>query len=108
MTLSNISFLFLRTGIPYTYASLISSESGLLRWWNVFGVGDAASKPEIGRFRATPSEEAVMALTTDSRNSVLITADTRGVIAVWNIENYCGSTFNVSTVGPRYNSPIGT
>ena len=54
------------------------------------------SGPQCSRFRAAPEEESVVALTTDRRNEILITGDTKGQICVWNIQFYCGSAQNVS------------
>ena len=37
------------------------------------------------------ADEAVLALATDSTNSVLVSGDTHGRVAVWDISDYCTS-----------------
>ncbi|CAH1794020.1 unnamed protein product [Owenia fusiformis] len=66
-------------------ATLISSEAGTLFWWCIFG-----QKHELGSFYAPElADESVLALSTNPSNSILLTGDTTGNLAVWNILEYC-------------------
>ncbi|KAI0223371.1 WD repeat-containing protein 49 [Lamellibrachia satsuma] len=68
-------------------ATLISSEAGYLHWWNVW-----MPRHEMGHcYLPDEADEAVLALATDSTNSVLVSGDTQGRVAVWDISDYCTS-----------------
>lgn len=81
--------LFLRTRLRghscKGSASLVSSEGGHARFWDLFGAGDP-----IGEFPITQcADENVLALRTDTSDHILISGDTLGYIAVFPIREYC-------------------
>ncbi|XP_020912310.1 WD repeat-containing protein on Y chromosome isoform X2 [Exaiptasia diaphana] len=66
-------------------ATLISSESGVLEFWCLYGT----AKP-MGRFYAGEEENAfVLAMATDTSNDLLVTGDSTGRITIWDISSYC-------------------
>ncbi|CAH1274614.1 EFCAB8 [Branchiostoma lanceolatum] len=73
------------TGRPSDCAILISSEAGTINWWCIYG-----TKHHMGYFYAPDTEEeSVLGLATSPDNNVLVTGDTMGYIAVWDITDYC-------------------
>ncbi|PVD39372.1 hypothetical protein C0Q70_02002 [Pomacea canaliculata] len=79
-------FLKGRASVKHTEkAMLLSSEAGVIRWWNIF-----SQKPEMGYFYAPDlADESVLAMCSKPNNSILITGDTQGIIKVWDIMDYC-------------------
>ncbi|XP_064389341.1 WD repeat-containing protein 64-like isoform X2 [Halichondria panicea] len=64
-------------------ASLVASgPSGYVHFWNLYE-GRAA----MGRFRATRA--SITAMTGDSQDTVLFTAESHGHVCVWSIADYC-------------------
>eukprot|EP00058_Branchiostoma_floridae_P018136 XP_002603625.1 hypothetical protein BRAFLDRAFT_126931 [Branchiostoma floridae] len=72
-------------GRPSDCALLISSEAGTINWWCIYG-----TKHHMGYFYAPDiEEESVLGLASSPDNNVLVTGDTMGYIAVWDITEYC-------------------
>ncbi|XP_028395533.1 WD repeat-containing protein on Y chromosome-like [Dendronephthya gigantea] len=66
-------------------AILVSSQSGVLEFWSMFG----PLKPR-GSFYAPPDPGCtVLGLATDRANDILISGDTAGYVTVWDIKEYC-------------------
>ncbi|XP_072168406.1 cilia- and flagella-associated protein 337-like [Diadema setosum] len=67
---------------------LVSSEAGKLHFWAVYG----QHKRHRGSFYSSDSregEESVLALGTNTDNSLLLSGDTMGHLYIWNIEHHC-------------------
>lgn len=102
-------------------ATLVSSEAGHLRWWNVYGrlseLGQltmlllpAVIKLSIrqvcmiillilGSFYVpVNANEIVLALNANTTSSELVTGDTGGWLAIWNIADYCRTAGGVSDI----------
>ncbi|GFO38221.1 WD repeat-containing protein on y chromosome-like isoform x1 [Plakobranchus ocellatus] len=79
-------FLKARASIRFTESAiLISSEGGVLRWWNIY-----SQHKEMGWFYA-PSipDESVLAMCSKPNDGLLITGDTQGMVRCWDIMDYC-------------------
>lgn len=67
----------------------------MLNIYRVYGSGDLSGSPNnyvlfTGSFAMTNmEEECVIAMKTDASNELLLTGDTAGFIAIFNIKNYC-------------------
>ncbi|KAH9494635.1 hypothetical protein Btru_019804 [Bulinus truncatus] len=81
-----LMFLKARASVRFTESAvLVSSEAGILRWWNIY-----TSSKEMGYFYVPDSQdESVLAICTVPNDSLLITGDTQGVVKCWNITDYC-------------------
>ncbi|KAL5473894.1 hypothetical protein EMCRGX_G028458 [Ephydatia muelleri] len=79
--------LFLKTRITEScegVATLVSSEGGMARFWDIHGSGQ-----DLGNFPLTGFEdENVLALTSDPLDQYLIAGDTVGFISVFDIRHY--------------------
>jgi hypothetical protein len=113
-----VIFLHVRTKCKRTEAAiLVSSEAGVLRWWSIFGVKKELGiihdynsvHYSSSRFKTSANyvmhgckfcagyfyapqgkeNESVLALCTNHDDSLLISGDTSGGVAVWEIETYC-------------------
>ncbi|EDO38985.1 predicted protein [Nematostella vectensis] len=79
----NVLFLQKRESHRQTATLVTSGSGGWVRLWTLFG-GEL-----LGQFMAAQSgKESVTALTTDSDNTMLVTADTLGYVRVWDISCY--------------------
>ncbi|KAK3758931.1 hypothetical protein RRG08_016011 [Elysia crispata] len=79
-------FLKARASIRFTESAiLISSEGGVLRWWNIY-----SQHKEMGYFYV-PSipDESVLAMCSKPNDGLLITGDTQGMVRCWDIMDYC-------------------
>ena len=73
--------------------TLVTSDHGQARLWDLFGPDEP-----LGSFPLTQNpEEQVVALSTDRENHVLVSGDTAGLIAVFDMKDYCMVTGKVST-----------
>ena len=73
--------------------TLVTSDHGQARLWDLFGPDEP-----LGSFPLTQNlEEQVVALSTDRENHVLVAGDTAGLIAVFDMKDYCMVTGKVST-----------
>ena len=73
--------------------TLVTSDHGQPRLWDLFGPDEP-----LGSFPLTQTpEEQVVALSTDRENHVLVAGDTAGLIAVFDMKDYCMVTGKVST-----------
>ena len=73
--------------------TLVTSDHGQARFWDLFGPDEP-----LGSFPLTQNpEEQVVALSTDRENHVLVAGDTAGLIAVFDMKDYCMVTGKVST-----------
>nr|XP_026689544.1 WD repeat-containing protein on Y chromosome isoform X2 [Ciona intestinalis] len=64
---------------------LISSESGYLYWWCLFG-----RNALLGYFRATEHVDAsILSMCSAVNDKFLVTVDTVGELTVWDVRNYC-------------------
>ena len=73
--------------------TLVTSDHGQARLWDLFGPDEP-----LGSFPLTQTpEEQVVALSTDRENHVLVAGDTAGLIAVFDMKDYCMVTGKVST-----------
>ena len=73
--------------------TLVTSDHGQARLWDLFGPDEP-----LGSFPLTQNpEEQVVALSTDRENHMLVAGDTAGLIAVFDMKDYCMVTGKVST-----------
>lgn len=71
--------------------TLVTSDHGQARFWDLFGPDEP-----LGSFPLTQNpEEQVVALSTDRENHMLVAGDTAGLIAVFEIKDYCMVTGKV-------------
>ena len=88
--------LFLRNRVSSKLrgcGTLVTSDHGQARFWDLFGPDEP-----LGSFPLTQNpEEQVVALSTDRENHVLVSGDTAGLIAVFDMKDYCMVTGKVST-----------
>merc|ERR1719239_875783 len=65
-----LMFLRARAGVRFTESAvLVSSEAGVLRWWNIY-----TSQKEMGNYYAPSiADESVLAMCTKSSDSLLVT-----------------------------------
>ena len=77
--------------------TLVTSDHGQAGFWDLFGPDEP-----LGSFPLTQTpEEQVVALSTDRENHVLVAGDTAGLIAVFDMKDYCMVTGKVSTTTTR-------
>ena len=71
--------------------TFVTSDHGEARFWDLFGPDEP-----LGSFPLTQNpEEQVVALSTDRENHVLLAGDTAGLIAVFDVKDYCMVTGKV-------------
>ena len=100
LLLSLLLYWFKRTPVDqilflcnHASSKLVTSNHGQARFWDLFGPDEP-----LGSFPLTQNpEEQVVALSTDRENHVLVAGDTAGLIAVFDMKDYCMVTGKVST-----------
>ncbi|XP_071962420.1 WD repeat-containing protein on Y chromosome-like [Antedon mediterranea] len=84
-SVDKVLFLQTRPNDKDTATLIASGAEGWVRAWSIHHKGGL-----LGQFNAAHKpNEAVVAMTTDSKNEFLITGDTLGYIKVWDITEYC-------------------
>ncbi|XP_033123331.1 WD repeat-containing protein on Y chromosome-like isoform X2 [Anneissia japonica] len=84
-SVDKVLFLQTRPNDKDTATLMASGAEGWVRAWSIHHKGGL-----LGQFTASHKpNEAVVAMTTDSKNEFLITGDTLGYIKVWDITEYC-------------------
>ncbi|XP_036382109.1 WD repeat-containing protein on Y chromosome-like [Megalops cyprinoides] len=85
MAVEKALFLSTRNHSPDTAILLTSTAHGYVYAWSVCKGGGL-----LGKFRATRTEDtAITTLATNPGEQTLLAGDSKGVITLWDIENYC-------------------
>ncbi|XP_051000777.1 EF-hand calcium-binding domain-containing protein 8 [Acomys russatus] len=82
-----IIFLQTRPRLPHTAAMLTSCADGFIYAWSIHGNGGL-----LGKFPVDLDENGevvVGAMATDENDWILLTGDSKGIIKIWDIKDYC-------------------
>nr|XP_021495391.1 LOW QUALITY PROTEIN: EF-hand calcium-binding domain-containing protein 8 [Meriones unguiculatus] len=86
--LKKIIFLQTRPRLPHTAAMLSSCIDGFIYAWSIHGNGGLLGKFPVD-LKENGDNAAVGAMATDENDWILLTGDSKGVIKIWDIKDYC-------------------